>query len=214
MRGWGQAPRPDATLLTVRSFDPLTSSYRYQVNERFGQTALATSAFRPPFLLTVQARLAIGPDPVRDRLPQAFSTGSGSAEMDARIAGFLPNPVDSVLARRDSLALSPAQLTHLTVIRDSLALAHRVLGDSLRGVLGRMGSSPDPRDAFTSVQPLLQQSRALHTAAMERVRTTLSPEQWALIPETVKRPPRGGLGGAGGPGGNGRGAGGGRPPAW
>ena len=213
MRGWGQAPRPDATLLTVRGFDPLTSSYQYQVNERFGQTALATNASRPPFLLTVQARLAIGPDPVRDRLRQAFSAGSNAAEVDARIAGFLPNPVDSVLARRDSLALSPAQLGQLTVIRDSLALAHRSLGDSLRGVLGRMGSNPDPRDAFTTLQPLLQQSRALHAASLERVKAALSPEQWALIPESVKRPPRGGIGGAGGPGGAGRGAGGGRPPA-
>ncbi len=215
MQGWGQAPRPDNTLLTVHGFDPLSNAYRYQVNGRFGQTSLATNAFRPPFLLTVQARLAIGPDPVRDRLRQVFGSGSDAAATNERITQLLPNPLDSILARKDSLALSPDQIAQLTGVRDSLARAQRVIGDTLRVLLARMGTSPDPRDAFTTLQPQLQKARVATAAAIEQARAVLSPEQWALVPDGVKRP-RGGFGGPGGGQGRPGGAAGAvpaRPPA-
>ncbi len=197
MLGWGQAPRPDNTLLTVRGFDTTARTFKYQVNERFGQSSLTASAFRPPFLLTVQARLAIGPDPVRDRLRQVFGSGSDAAAMNERIASLLPNPIDSILARKDSLALAPEQLTQLAAVRDSLARTQRIVGDTLRVLLTRMGASPDPRDAFTTLQPQLQKARAATSAALDQARAVLTPEQWALVPDSVKRP-RGGFGGPGG----------------
>ena len=196
MLGWGQSPRPDNTLLTVKGFDSATKSFKYQVNERFGQSSLAANAFRPPFLLTVQARIAIGPDPVRDRLRQVFGSGNDAAAMNERIAQLLPNAIDSILARKDSLALAPQQLADLTVVRDSLARAQRVIGDTLRVLLTRMGASPDPRDAFTTLQPQLQKARAAVSAALEKAKAVLTPEQWALVPDGVKRP-RGGFGAPG-----------------
>ncbi|MBI3789757.1 MAG: hypothetical protein HY275_02630 [Gemmatimonadetes bacterium] len=208
MLGWGQSVRPDNTLLTVKGFDPATNQYQYQVNERFGQTSLATNAFRPPFLVTVQARIAIGPDPVRDRLRAVFGSGNDATAMNERIAQFLPNPLDSIIARKDTLALSPAQLEDLHAVRDSLARDQRVIGDSLRVLLGRMGSNPDPRDAFTTLQPQLTRARNATTAALDAARKILTPEQWALLPDSVKRPRQG----FGGPGGGPGRPGGGRPP--
>jgi hypothetical protein len=211
MAGWGQSPRPDNTLLTVRGFDAASQSFQYVVNERFGQTSLAANAFRPPFLVTIQARLAIGPDPVRDRLRQVFGSTSDAQAMNERIAQFLPNPIDSILARKDSLAMAPFQVAALEAARDSLAREQKVIGDSLRVLLARMGSNPDPRDAFTTLQPQLTKARAATQAALDAAKAALTAEQWALLPESLKRPARGGFGGPGRQG-QGQGAGG-RPPA-
>ena len=60
MRGWGEGARAQSTLLQVRGFDPVTRSFRYEVNEGFGQTNRGPNSVRNPFYLTISARLAIG----------------------------------------------------------------------------------------------------------------------------------------------------------
>ncbi|HEX8362464.1 MAG TPA: TonB-dependent receptor [Longimicrobium sp.] len=60
LSGWGQQNRADPVLLYPRGFDPATQSYRYEVNERFGASRQQNQAFRNPFQLQVQARLAVG----------------------------------------------------------------------------------------------------------------------------------------------------------
>lgn len=60
MQGWGEGQRADGTLLQVTGFDPTTNSFRYQVNEGFGQTRRGPNAFRSAFSLTISARIAVG----------------------------------------------------------------------------------------------------------------------------------------------------------
>lgn len=62
IRGWGQATRPDGTLLYVQGFDPLTNQFQYRVNERFGATGVQGNAVRIPFQVGIQARLSLGPN--------------------------------------------------------------------------------------------------------------------------------------------------------
>jgi hypothetical protein len=62
IKGWGQATRPDGTLLYVRGFDANTSQFQYQVNERFGATGVQGNAIRIPFQVGIQARLSLGPN--------------------------------------------------------------------------------------------------------------------------------------------------------
>src|SRR6185503_1170038 len=38
LRGWGQTPSPDNTLLYVRGFNSQTRQFKYEVNQRFGAT--------------------------------------------------------------------------------------------------------------------------------------------------------------------------------
>ena len=62
LRGWGQSPFPDQTLLYVRGFDPAdASAYRYEVNPRFGSTNPQFSQFRQPVTLTMSLRVDVGP---------------------------------------------------------------------------------------------------------------------------------------------------------
>ncbi len=211
VQGWGNPGRPDATLLTVRGFDPASRQFLYTVNERFGQTGAGANAFRVPFSLGLQARLAIGPDPARDRLRQVFGDpgargADASAAFNDRFARLVPNPIDTILALRDSLALTPPQLGSLTTLRDSLRARNAPLADSLRARLAAAQSAPDPRQAFATIAPLLQRARANAAATLTAAQGVLTPEQWARVPESVKRPPRGGVGGgrgAGRPGGAG-----------
>lgn len=70
LRGWGQFTRPDPTLLTVRGFDAATSSYRYEVNERFGGISGTSGALVMPFQVGIQVRMVIGPTG-----PAAFGAG-------------------------------------------------------------------------------------------------------------------------------------------
>jgi hypothetical protein len=61
MKGWGEGQRADANLLEVRSFDRATQSFRYEVNEGFGQDNRGPNAFRNAFSVTVSARMTLGP---------------------------------------------------------------------------------------------------------------------------------------------------------
>ncbi|HUF49763.1 MAG TPA: TonB-dependent receptor, partial [Longimicrobiales bacterium] len=63
MKGWGGGQRPDANLLLARGFDAQTNSFIYQVNEGFGQTRRGPQGMRPPFSLTISARLMVGGQP-------------------------------------------------------------------------------------------------------------------------------------------------------
>ena len=121
LHGWGSATAPDPVLLYVRSFDPATQQFRYAVNGRFGSTVGANAGIVMPFQIGFQARLTIGPDPVRNRLRTAFGSrgnrgagGTGDAGQFAeRFARVMPNPIGPILERRDSLRLSGTQIARL-----------------------------------------------------------------------------------------------------
>jgi hypothetical protein len=67
LRGWGQRLAPDPTLLYPRGFDPATRSFRYEVNERFGNARLGRLPLGAPFQLHLEARVALGAEPRRRR---------------------------------------------------------------------------------------------------------------------------------------------------
>ncbi|MBI2797014.1 MAG: carboxypeptidase regulatory-like domain-containing protein [Gemmatimonadetes bacterium] len=212
LAGWGQAPRPDPTLLTVRGYDNVRRAYLYQVNERFGQTNAGANAYRTPFQVSLQARLTFGPDPVRDRMNQIFGANRDSASrlFSQRFAQLIGHPIDSILVRRDSLALTDAQVAALEALRDSLSVRNGPVSDSLRARFDAAGPTPDPRTALADMAPLLRTARENVARALEQARAVLLPEQWARVPESIRNPRNnlriGPGGGQGRPGGQ-------RPPA-
>jgi hypothetical protein len=60
LHGWGQQSRADPTLLYPRGFDPTTRTYRYVVNEQFGQSRTQRFGFGQPFQVQVSVRLNVG----------------------------------------------------------------------------------------------------------------------------------------------------------
>ena len=216
MHGWGQPVIPDRTLLFVRGFDPATQRFRYQVNEHFGVADGRSSAYRIPFQIGLQGRLAVGQDPRSQQVRQIFGGANGRAatreDYKARMQRLVPNPFLATIALDDSLklALTPEQKTRLLAQSDSLVPRVDKLVDEIAEILASAGSNPDPALIFARMAGKTDEGRKLAEQAIGQLQSTLTDEQWAKVPDSVKTVPTGrGLGGGAGAGG---GRGGQRPP--
>ena len=194
LRGWGQYNRSDPTLLYVRGFDPATSSYVYDVNGRFGSNNASRQVYRQPFVLALQARLTLGPDP-RDRFRQIFAQRTDSASVTA---AAVQNPIAQIIALKDSLNLTDAQVAQLSVISDTLTAKTMALATIIRAEVAKRGANVDPASIMTTLRPRFVEGRANLTAAMADAQKVLTAEQWAKVPDAVKNPRAfGGFGGQG-----------------
>lgn len=124
LSGWGQQNQADPVLLYPRGFDPATQSYRYEVNERFGASRQQNQAFRNPFQLQVQARLAIGRQQQQGGgfgglagavMGGGGNRGAGGNPRNMRDRGSA-NPVRELIALRDTLQLTAEQVARLEAI--------------------------------------------------------------------------------------------------
>jgi hypothetical protein len=126
LRGWGQQVFPDQSLLYVRGFDSQTQRFRYEVNQRFGATSPAFSAFRAPVTLTAMLRFDVGPTRERQMLEQQLDRGRTKQGEKMREPvmkmmlsnGGLQNPMAQILRQQDTLKLTGPQA-------DSIATMNR-----------------------------------------------------------------------------------------
>ena len=202
LQGWGQQPFVDNTLLYVRGFDPLTNRYKYEVNERFGNAVAGTQAFRQPFLLQLQARFTYGMNTTQERMGFAmggFGGGGGGPGGGGGVGGLnnsrVMNPLAQLVEMKDSLKLTEVQLKGITQLSDSLAAKSQRLGDEIRAAVAKAGNNPDPAVVFSGIRPKLEEGRKNVSEAIKAAQALLTPEQWKLVPETVKNPFAGMFGG-------------------
>jgi hypothetical protein len=192
LRGWGQANRPDATLLYVRGFDDVQQRFIYQVNERFGDNTSTRTAFRSPFMIGLQARLQVGPDRQREMLQGGLAAlnnrGRAAPDFRAIVERVSPDPTRLLIRLKDSLKLTDAQVVRIQLVGDTLRAKSGALVDSLTARAAAAPDSGDLRTLFPVIQPLLQQARADYLAAIESIRAILTPEQWAQLPENFRNP--------------------------
>jgi hypothetical protein len=142
-RGWGEGQRAENILLNVRGFDRETSTFRYEVNESFGQARRGTNAARNAFTVNISGRLLVGAQARTGNRgfgqQGAVAGGSGSGGGAASFGPFTAllrttNPtatVDSVMdvafanvlravLDEDVVTLTAEQRTAATAIIDSL----------------------------------------------------------------------------------------------
>ena len=194
MHGWGQPVFPDRLLLNVRGFHQASGSFRYTVNEHFGSPSGANNPFRLPFQLGVQVHTQLGSDPQREALKSVFGTKDGKPpsmpELKDRIYKNFPLPIKLALESADSLKLNltPAQLTKLRAMNDSINQRADTLVGMIAQVLSKAGSNPDPG----SIAPRLQRTQTEALAIIQRsvtlLKGELTAEQWALLPDRIKFP--------------------------
>jgi hypothetical protein len=208
LHGWGQPAFADRTLLYVRGFDPQAKRYIYQVNEHFGAASGSRNAFRVPFQLSLQARLAIGVDPARQQMGAVFGNGRGGRpsvqDFRERLSRAVPNTFRQILELNDSLKLdlTPDQQEKLKVAGDSLQVKADTLIAALAQTLGTADRNGDPMQLGMRMRGRIQEGRKLADAAVTEAEKILTPEQWAKVPKNIKEPlqGRGGEGGfRGGP---------------
>jgi hypothetical protein len=205
LHGWGQPVFPDRTLLYVRGFDPEAQRFIYQVNEHFGVANGSRNAFRVPFQLAVQARLALGVDPARQQMNAVFGGVGGRrpsvADFRERLTRAVPNTFREILDLNDSLKLdlTSEQQTQLKVAGDSLQVKTDTLIDALAQALGNADKNADPMQLGMKMRGRIQEGRTLAQKAITDAQKILTPVQWAKVPKDVKEPlPQRGAGGEGG----------------
>ncbi len=207
LRGWGQFRGQDNTLLYVRGFDAATQSYRYEVNERFGAARNGANGIRVPFQLGINARYTLGPDRMREML-QAMRGGMGAGPPAGRGQGGAlgggdgargggpaaiaemaanANPVNAVIQLQDSLGLSEEQIAKLRPLSDSLAERNTALGIEMRKVMSDAGANPDMGALFGRIRPAMEKLQKQNGDAMREVEKILTSDQWAKVPERIKR---------------------------
>ena len=206
LRGWGQPTTVDNTLLYVKGFDPTTNRFRYTVNERFGSNAIARSALRNPFQVSLTARLQVGVDRQRAMLEGLLKRGTGTAnrpafDIKAMARRLAPNPVAPLMDLKDIMKLTPEQIARIKAIGDSLDAKTNELTTRLEAEMQKqVKAGGDMQTLFPKLQPMLQEARNNYVAATQSLQKLLTPAQWAEVPESVKNPtlrPNAGQGGQG-----------------
>ncbi len=205
LHGWGQPAFADRTLLYVRGFDPAAQRYLYQVNEHFGAASGSRNAFRVPFQLSLQARLAIGVDPAQQQMRNVFGGGRGGRpsvqDFRQRLSRAVPNTFRQILDLNDSLKLelTDDQKAKLTTAGDSLQAKADTLIGALAQQLGTADKNADPMQLGMKMRGKIQEGRKLAETAIADAEKILTPDQWAKVPKNVKEPLQGrGQGGEGG----------------
>jgi hypothetical protein len=197
LRGWGQTPIPDASLLYVRGFEPATPTtparYRYEVNRRFGATNPAFTQYRTPVTLTALVRLDVGPTRERQMLTQQLdrgrrTQGRKAPEMMLRAMfgnGGIPNPMAAILREQDTLKLTSAQA-------DSIATLNRQYIIKLDGIwtpiVREFSALPDTYDHDEIYHRYIvarRQTVDLLKQMSPRIKGILTNEQFRRLPAFV-----------------------------
>ena len=152
VHGWGQQPNLDPTLLYVRGFDPATNSYRYEVNQRFGDNRQSNAGIRNPFMITLDVSYDVGPERERQQLNLSLRQGrrgdvtqqkQNEQQLFQRYSNSIQNPFDQILRQMDTLQLTTEQA-------DSLASLNRIYSrfrdETWRPVARYLAGLPDDYD--------------------------------------------------------------------
>ena len=193
LHGWGQPAAPDQSLLYVRGFDANNGRYVYEVNQRFGATLPALSAFRLPVVLTAMMRFDVGPTRERQSLTSQLDRGrrvegQKIPEQFLRLmygTGGIPNPMAQILRQQDSLQLTSRQA-------DSIASLNRwytVRVDSIWAPVAKyLGDLPDKYDQDAAYDHYLRARRAsvdLLAQLAPTVKQILTAEQLRKLPAFI-----------------------------
>ena len=193
IKGWGQARIPDPALLYVRGFNTGAQTFRYDVNQRFGNVSPQLSAIRAPVAVTVQMRFDLGPTRERQLLIQGLDRGRSTTGSKAQVAQLrgqygnagLPNPMGTILRQADTLKLTSPQA-------DSLATMNRwylIRLDSIWSPLVReLAALPDNYDrekVYQEYTKARQGSVDLLVRLAPRMNRLLSKEQKRKLPPFI-----------------------------
>ena len=192
LKGWGQTPTPDASLLYVRGFDPVTRQYRYEVNQRFGATRPQFLTLRQPVVLTTSVRIDLGSTREKQNVEQWVGAGrdrpgSKLPESFFRQSGpnNIINPLSVILRSQDTLKLSAVQA-------DSIAGLNRrytYRADSIWAPVGKhlsaLATSYDINDAYDRYIKARRVQIDLLIGIVNDVNGVLTPAQRRKLPPQV-----------------------------
>ena len=193
MHGWGQQANPDATLLSVRGFDPGTQRYTYEVNQRFGSTRPEENATRSPMTITMRLSLDVGPTRERQQLLQQLDRGRsrpGNKPSVQQLRGTanigLLNPMQQILQQSDSLKLTRKQADSLTVLNRLYVLKSDSVWLPVARLLAELPDRYDHDLAYDRYQDAREQSIDVLIRIVPGIKGVLTAEQWRMLPQQLQ----------------------------
>ncbi len=194
LRGWGQTVQPDATLLYVRGFNPVTQRYTYEVNQRFGSTKPSQTMVRQPVTVTAMMRFDLGPARERQLLTQQLDRGrrlAGQKVSESMLnmmygaGGVTINPLAMILRQTDSLHLTSAQGDSLaTMNRAYLITLNRLWAPVIKELAG-VTDNYSHDQAYALYKKTREVSVDELIKVAPRVKNVLRPEQRRKLPALV-----------------------------
>jgi len=190
--GWGQTPFPSSQLLFVRGFDAATQRYKYDVNPRFGSTAISQSVFRSPIVLTTMLRFDVGPTRERQSLTQLLDRGrtlSGTKMPEPMLKAFGPigitNPMALILRQADTLELTPQQADSIAVLNRGFTMKLDSIWSPIAKYLAALPEKYDQDDAYDRYRTARQTSVDALIKVAPSVKALLTPEQMRKLPTFI-----------------------------
>ncbi|HEY4131899.1 MAG TPA: TonB-dependent receptor, partial [Gemmatimonadaceae bacterium] len=190
LHGWGQVFVPTSNLLFVKGFDPATRQYTYEVNQRFGATALAQTALRAPVTLTALLRIDVGPTRERQDLTQMLDRGRSTqgqkmpeTMMKAMYgSGGLMNPMAQILRQSDTLELGQQQADSVAVLNRWYTIKLDSIWSPVVKQLAALPTTYDQSEAYERYRAARQASvdALMHVAPL--VKSLLTPDQLRKLP--------------------------------
>lgn len=191
-------------LLYVTGFDPATARYKYQVNQLFGQPRNFGTARRlyPPFQLQLGLQYQLG-GPMRAPLANSMGFIPGAkeppyttAQIRDKLQRLSKDPTQVILVRKDSIALTPDQVTKIEAISKKFRAQTDSALEPVFDYIIKKGRNMDDQQfgsRLNKATPVIQ--RMLKEADFE-ARSLLTASQLKMVPPAAGTAPTGMPGGA------------------
>jgi hypothetical protein len=192
LKGWGQTPTPDQSLLYVRGFDPLTNRYKYEVNQRFGATRPQFLTLRSPVTLTASMKFDLGAPRERQSLMQQLNSGrttAGSRQSESSFRSLgtntVSNPMATILRQQDSLRLTSVQADSIASMNRRYTYRTDSLWAPVARYLAALPTVYQESEAYDRYVRARRSQIDLLLGTIGLVRDLLSPEQKRKLPQQV-----------------------------
>ena len=194
LRGWGQPAQPDPTLLYIRGFDPATRRYTYEVNQRFGATRPAFSAFRQPVTITAMMRFDLGASRERQVLTQQLDRGRRTPGQKVAepvlnamygTGGVTINPLAQILRQTDSLQLTAVQADSIATLNRMYTIRQSAIWSPIVKEFSRLDDTYDRDLAYGRYKKAREASIDLLRTMAPDIRGLLTAEQKRKLPAIV-----------------------------
>ncbi len=182
---------PDPTLFYVDGFDPVSQQFKYRVNQQFGTSQDRSRSRRvyPPFQIGLRARLELGGPPQR-----TFAQGLGLVPVGkdqeltreevrtALLKRLMSNPVEMVLAAKDTLLLTEQQVSQVEQAgKDFVAKADSLL-DPVENYVVERGRKTEDRELMKRIGKVQPKMQAAMFDTISEVAKFLTEEQIGRLP--------------------------------
>lgn len=183
----------DDRLLYVTGFDPVARRFTYRVNQAFGRSFVSGvgRASYLPFQVRVGVEYALGERPQNPYLHDLGIRKSGvtSADTDLvrRISALVSNPVDTILALRDSLVLDDQQLEALRTLGTQFRAARDSASRAIVDSAARKGARLSDGDMYVLIESYAGNEGFLRSDARDAILRILSPDQQVKLSTLLNR---------------------------